>query len=207
MDSGASSFPREESSRGNDDEEDGMDVKLSEADQLILMSEGLDDCQESLLAHRIMARTYLYLEEYESTAAEARKAHALYSDAEKNYSLELQDSFDGVNMLLANALIHYQSPRNHAEAKDIFQAILVRKPKLTAALLGVGLIFEEDEDYGEAVKFLQQAADRDAENLRIRLELAWCCAMNHDLEGGLEQLEVVLQAVNRPATDQCQYEN
>ena len=195
LDSGASPFPHEETPP-NAEDDDAIDIKLSEADQLILMNEGLEDCQQSPLAHRIMARTYLHLEEHESTAATARKAQSLYSDAEKSYALDLTDSLDGVNMLLANALIHYQSPRHHAEAKAIFQSILARKPKLTAALLGVGLIFEEDEDYPEAVKFLQQAADRDAQNIRIKLELAWCRAMNHDLQTGLEQLEDILESVN-----------
>ena len=196
LDSGASPFPHDEATR-NDQDDDAVDVKLSEADQLILMSEGLEDCSHSPIAQRMMARTYLHLEEYESTAIAARKAQSSYSDAETNYALELQDSFDGVNMLLANALIHYQSPRHHIEAKTIFQSILARKPKLTAALLGVGLIFEEDEDYPEAVKFLSQAAERDPQNVRIELELAWCRAMDHDLRAGLEQLETILEAVNQ----------
>ena len=195
LDSGASPFPREVV-ESTEDDDDAVDVKLSETDQLILMSEGLEDCPQSPIAHRMMARTYLHLEEYESTAAAARKAQSLYSDTKKNYALDLQDSFDGVNMLLANALIYYQSPRHHAEAKAIFQSILARKPKLTAALLGVGIIFEEDEDYSEAVKFLQQAAERDPENVRIKLELAWCRAMDHNLEAGLEQLEEILESIN-----------
>lgn len=194
LDSGASPFPPDVVESREDD--DAVNVKLSETDQLILMNEGLEDCPQSPIAHRMMARTYLHLEEYESTATTARKAQSLYSDAEKNYALGLQDSFDGVNMLLANALIYYHSPRHHTEAKAIFQSILARKPKLTAALLGVGLIFEEDEDYSEAVKFLQQAAERDSQNVKIRLELAWCRAMDHDLEAGLEQLEEVLESVN-----------
>ena len=196
LDSGASPFPRQVI-ESTEDDDDAVNVKLSETDQLILMNEGLEDCPQSPIAHRMMARTYLHLEEYEITATTSRKAQSLYSDAEKNYGLELKDSFDGVNMLLANALIYYQSPRHHTEAKTVFQTILARKPKLTAALLGVGLIFEEDEDYSEAVNFLQQAAERDAQNLRIRLELAWCRAMDHDLEAGLEQLEEILESVNQ----------
>ena len=195
LESGASPFPHEQSRRGSSDSE-AIDVKLSEADQLILMNEGLEGCEDSLLAHRLVAHTYLYLEEYESAVTAARKAQKLHADAEKNYALNLQNSVDGVNITLADALIYYQSPRHHTEAKSIFQNVLGRKPKLTPALLGVGLIFEQDEHYSEAVKFLQRAAERDTGNLRIKLELAWCRALDNDPESGLQQLEDILEIVD-----------
>lgn len=194
LDGGASPFPREEISAVTS-EDGSAEIQLSEADQLILMNEGLDDCADSLLAHRIMAQTYMHLEEYESSVTAARRSQSLHVEAEKSYEVSLENSIDGVNLVLANALIHYQAPRHHAEAKSLFQTILSRKPKLTAALLGVGLIFEEDEDWSQAVKFMSQAADRDLENTKIRLELAWCQAQAHDLKDGLAQFESILQEI------------
>ncbi|KAK5203875.1 Superkiller protein 3 [Exophiala xenobiotica] len=176
-------------------DEEGKIEKLNDTDRLILMNEGLEDCPESLLGHRIMASTYMHHEDWFSTVDVARKAQNLHKEAEQRYALDLQDSIDGVNLILADALIHHQSPRCHPEAKALFQEVLRRKPKLTAALLGVGLIFEEDENYPEAVKFLHQAAERDPDNVRIKLELAWCRAQNGELDHGLQDLHEILSVI------------
>jgi superkiller protein 3 len=165
---------------------------LAEADKLILMTEGLEDCAESLLAHRILAETYLALGEHTSATEIGRKAQTLHLQAIQKYSLHLQDSLDAVNITLATALITFQSPRHHPESKALFDEILVRKPTATAPLLGVGLVLEEDEDYGEAVKFLQRASERDPTNLRVLLELSWCRALHLDLNAGLDGLQHVL---------------
>ena len=193
LDSGSSPFPQLETADQGEDE--SAESKLSEADQLILMNEGLEECPDSQLGHRIMAHTFLHLEEYQSAADVARKAQTLHKDSQKKFALDLQNSIDGVRLTLANALIYYQSPRHHTESKLLFEAILKRKPTLTAALLGVGLIYEEDENYPEAASFLQRAAERDDQNLRIRLELAWCQALSHDLAKGLGELENILEAL------------
>ncbi|OAP58478.1 hypothetical protein AYL99_07568 [Fonsecaea erecta] len=192
LDSDASPFPHLPI-----EEKEGEETpqRLSEADQLILMNEGLEQCPESLLGHRIMAYVYLGLKEWESSVDIARKAQKLHLDAQRRYSIDLQNSLDGVNLILANALITFQSPRHHPEAKSLFQDILRRKPKLTAALLGVGLIYEDDEDYAEAVKFFHQAAERDPDNARIRIELAWCRAHNGQLREGLQELQEVLSTI------------
>jgi superkiller protein 3 len=193
IDSDFSPFPSLPPAEQKDGEEEVE--KLSDADHLILMSEGLEDCPDSLLAHRLMASTYLYFQDWKSTVEMARKAQTLHKDAERQYALDLQNSIDGVNIILARALIIYQSPRHHPEAKEMFQAILHRKPKLTEALLGIGLIYEEDEDYEEAVRFLHQAAERDPDNVRIKLELAWCRAQNGELQEGLHGLQDVRSSI------------
>ncbi|ETI25092.1 hypothetical protein G647_04463 [Cladophialophora carrionii CBS 160.54] len=192
LDSNASPFPHPEFEEKEGEE---RPQRLSEADQLILMTEGLEDCPASLLGQRIMAHVYLHLKEWQGTVDAARKAQKLHSDAQQRYAVNLGNSLDGVNLILANALITFQSPRYHPEAKDLFLAILDRKPKLTPALLGIGLIYEEDEDYAQAVKFFDQAAERDPANIRIKLELAWCRAHNGQLQQGLDELKAVLSVL------------
>ncbi|KAJ9611692.1 Superkiller protein 3 [Cladophialophora chaetospira] len=192
LDSDASPFPRPTMEEKEDEE---TPQRLSEADQIILMSEGLDECPDSLLGHRLMALVYLHLKEWSSTVDTARKAKKLHAEAQQRYAIDLQNSIDGVDLILAKSLITYQSPRNHPEAKELFQGVLNRKPKLTPALLGIGLIYEEDEDYSEAVKFFIQAAERDPANIRIKLELAWCRAHSGQLQQGLDELEGVLSTI------------
>lgn len=191
LDSDFSPFP---AVANEDNEEENLEI-VTEADRLILMNKGLEDCPKSLLGHRIMAHTYLHFEDWNSTVDIARKAVALHKDAQYRFAINLQDSLDGVNLILAKALITFQSPRHHPEARDLFQDILSRKPKLTAALLGIGLIFAEDEDYAKAVEFLHQAAERDPDNIRIKLELAGCRAQNGELEVGLHDMQEVLSSI------------
>ena len=188
-----------------------QDEALSEADRLILMNEGLEDSPDSLLSNRIMAETYMSLDEFRSAVEAARKAQSLHLQSVQKFGLEMQSSIDSINIVLANALISYQSPRHHPEAKMLFETILQRKPTATAPLLGVGLILEEDEDYSEAVKFLERALQRDPENMRIRLELAWCRALDKGLELGITELEAILveieaqKPVNLPMKSETLY--
>lgn len=195
--SDASPFPPPEP---DEDAEAPGEKKLSEAQQLILMNEGLTDSPESPLAHRIVAHTYLYLSEWQDAVKLAEKAQTLYIEAHKKYAVDLQNSIDGVNITLGNALIHHQSPRHHLKSKTLFEDLLSRKPKLTAALLGVGLIYEEDEQFSEAVKFLQPALDRDSENLRIQSELAWCKAKSGQLSPALDALTDIREGIEQEKT-------
>ena len=86
------------------------------------------------------------------------------------------------------------------EAKQIFQEILKRKPRFTAALIGLGLILEEDEEYKEAAEFLEQALKLDPDNGRIGAEAAWCQALAGDYKTGLDKLEGYLDHPHLDAT-------
>jgi len=98
-------------------------------------------------------------------------------------------NIDATNLILATSLIHHQAPRHLPEAKEIFNAILKRKPLCTVALIGVGFILEDEENYPEAIHFLSKALSRDPENLRIGAEMAWCKALNGDYRAALVELE------------------
>ena len=190
-----SPFPKELSPNSTSGEDAEINAQTRQADQLILMVEGLEDCRDSLLAHRILTELYLSLDEFGSAVETGRAAQDLCRKFKSSFAMELQDSTDAVNISLASALIIYQSPRHHPEAKSLFQDILTRKPTSTKALLGVGLILEEDEDFAEAIGFLTKASERGPENIKVKTELAWCKAQAHDLEGGLQDLKDTLAQV------------
>ncbi|KAI9871744.1 MAG: Superkiller protein 3, partial [Pleopsidium flavum] len=168
------------------------DAPMTAADRLLLITEGVEESPSSVLAHRIMGEYYLFLEEFESAVDVSRKAQNLVTAAAQVSGLKFQDNTDSVNIILACSLTHFQSPKNHPEAKLLFESILKRKPTSTAALIGTGLILEEQEDYTEALDFLSRALDRDPENARVKCEAAWCIALNGDFAEGLTQLESCL---------------
>jgi superkiller protein 3 len=196
LDSDISPFPKVPEKTSENASDSDVETRLSEADRLIMMVEGLDESQTSPLSHRIMAEMYLALGEHRSATEVAQKAQDLYVKAGRDCGMAFQDSLDSVNITLANAFITYQTPRYHQDAKGLFEEILARKPTATAPLSGIGLILEEDEDYDEAVLFLDRALKRDPDNMKIRAELAWCRALSKDmLMIGLAELEDTLRRI------------
>ncbi|MCJ1251950.1 Superkiller protein 3 [Trapelia coarctata] len=170
---------------------------MSAEDRLILMTEGVQESSRSVMSQRLMGEYYLYLEEHSSAVQSAQKAKELISLETQVSGLGYQNNLDAVNIILATALIHYQTPRNHPEARKLFDPILKRKPKDSSALIGVGLILEEEEDYESAADFLDRALKR-GPDVKVRAESAWCKALNGHWKTGLEDLEACLPDLEAP---------
>jgi superkiller protein 3 len=116
--------------------------------------------------------------------------------------LSFQRTRDALSSTLATALVYYQAPRNHLEAKGIFESILKRKPQFTSALIGIGLVLEEEEEYEQAFQFLEKALQQDPSNGRIGAESAWCQALAGDYKTGLERLQGYLEYPQLDASKQ-----
>ncbi|KAB8659300.1 hypothetical protein FH972_026189 [Carpinus fangiana] len=162
---------------------------LSTEERLLMLSEGTDDAKDSPFAHRLTAEYYLQIEEYESSADASRKALNLIASEAHKSGLCFEENNDAVKTCLGTSLVYYLSPKNHPEAQTLFNDVLSRKPNSTAALLGVGLVYEEQELYSEAASFLERASQRDPDNVRIGAEASWCRAQMGQLETGLQQLQ------------------
>ncbi|RDW73762.1 TPR-like protein [Coleophoma crateriformis] len=183
------------SDESEDDDEGGgveLDGPLSAEDRLFLLTEGMSEAAGSMLAHRIMGEYYQFLEEYESVVELMRNGRRLTTDESSKVGVSFQHSYNSMTALLGTALVFYQSPKNHPEAKTIFDDLLKRDPTSTPALIGIGLIYEEEEDYPAAIDFLERALQRDAGNIRIKSEAAWVNALNGDFERGRDELEACL---------------
>lgn len=176
----------------SEDDDDGgaptTIIPLTDEDRFLMMSEAILTTK-SLLAHRLMAEYYESLQEHESNVELTRKALRLLRDEREKTGMAFYDTSDMFNLHLATALVFYQSPRHHEEAKALFDDVLSRDPVSTPALIGVGLIFEEEEEYSEAVDFLDRALQRDPENLRVKSEAAWVKALKGDYSTSAAELE------------------
>ncbi|PMD42619.1 TPR-like protein [Hyaloscypha variabilis F] len=188
------------SDESEDDEDDGGGVSLDGPalleDRLLIMTEGMADAGKSILAHRLMGEYYQFLEEYESVVELMRNGRRLVTEEANKIGLKFTNSAESVTALLATALVFYQSPKNHPEAKTLFDGLLVRNPTSTPALIGIGLIYEEEEDYPAAIDFLGRALERDSSNIRIRTEAAWVKALNGDYVQGKEELEQSISKID-----------
>ena len=191
LESDVSPFPNPVATSDKEAEEDADSDPISAEDRLILMSEGIEESTSSILAHRLMGQYYLHLEEHESAAAIARQGQDSISRDSNMSGLSLRHSLDAMNVILATALVQYQAPRHHPEAMELFESLLRRKPTEISALIGIGLILEEQENYAAAVDFLNRSLKRSSDP-KIRAEAAWCKALNGDNEISLHELEACL---------------
>lgn len=178
----------------DDDEESKVEnseetIPLSTEERLLLLSEGTDDVKDSYFAYRLTAEYYLQIEEHESCVDSARKSLELLAAESQKCGLRFQENNDTLKTCLATSLVYYQSPKNHPEAQDLFNDVLSRKSNSTAALLGIGLVYEEQEQYHDAASFLERALARDPDNIRIGAEASWCRAQTGELETGCQQLQ------------------
>ncbi|KAK0649444.1 hypothetical protein B0T16DRAFT_325052 [Cercophora newfieldiana] len=203
--------PEEES---EDDEEGGVSttyVPVTEEDRLLTMTEGISGV-ESLFAFRLMGEYNQYLEEYESNAELMRRALAHLKSERAKTGLGFRATEDAFSLYLGTALVFYQTPRHHQEAKSLFDGVLAHDPLSTPALIGVGLIYEEEEEYDEAIDFLERALKRAPDNLHVRAEAAWVKALKGDFDNGAAELEACIplltkkgQTINKELLSQTQY--
>ncbi|KAK4444986.1 Superkiller protein 3 [Podospora aff. communis PSN243] len=223
--SSVSPFPKETSQQepskaggaeeeSEDDEEGGASttyVPVTEEDRLLTMTEGISGA-ESLFAYRLMGEYNQFLEEYESNAELMRKALEHLKSERAKTGLRLRATEDVFSLYLGTALVFYQTPRHHQEAKSFFDGVLVHDPLSTPALIGVGLIYEEEEEYDEAISFLERALKRAPDNIRVRTEAAWVKALKGDFDTGAKELEACIplltkkgQPINKELLSQTQY--
>ena len=198
LQSEVSPFPKPvESENGYENEEDQSKAPrlITAEDRLLVMTEGIEESSRSVLSQRLMAEYLLYLGEYSSVVDTTKKARdVLYLETEIS-GIRFQNNLDAVNIILATALVQHQTPRNHGEARSLFDNILHRKPAAVSALIGVGMILEEEEDYRGAIEFLSRAQKRTTD-INVRAETAWCKALGGNYETGLRELESCLLEID-----------
>jgi superkiller protein 3 len=204
-------FPPPKKSEEEESKDNEAPEILSAEDRLAMMTEGVNKSENSPFAYRLACDYFLYLDEHQTVVETSRAGLQVLSTQSTKLSMSLQNTKDALNSVLGTALVHYQAPRNHAEARRLFEDILQRKPKLTPALIGLGLIFEEIENYGAAIDFLLQALNEDPGNVRVGTELAWCKALNGDNATARDELENYLPKLKgddprtRDLRAQCHY--
>ncbi|EMD00347.1 hypothetical protein BAUCODRAFT_374081 [Baudoinia panamericana UAMH 10762] len=176
----------------NDNSDTEAKKEMTAEERLLLMNEGLSASEQSPFAHRLVADYYLHLDEHETAAETARAGLQATTAESQKLGMTFQNTRDALNSTLATALVYFQAPRHHAEAHRLFEDILQRRPMWTPVLIGLGLIFEETEDYSDAINFLAQALEQDPSNVQVGTELAWCRALCGEHEQAQQELESYL---------------
>ncbi|KHO01021.1 Tetratricopeptide-like helical [Metarhizium album ARSEF 1941] len=197
---GNSRAPDNNNSSDSEDDEDGgvpiTYVPLTDEDRLMMISEGITG-SESVFAYRLAGVYFLQTGEYESTVEVMRKARVYLGKERTKVGISYENTGDAYALCLATSLVYFQSPRHHQEAKQLFDKVLERDSTSTSALIGVGLIFEEEEEYDQAIDFLERALKRDASNLRVKSEAAWVKALKGDWQTARDELSECLPTLEK----------
>ncbi|KAG5985178.1 hypothetical protein E4U55_000814 [Claviceps digitariae] len=178
----------------DEDDEGGVPtsfVPITDEDRSIMISEGTAG-NESIFAYRLAGTYFLQTGEFESAVELMRKALSFVAKEEPKIGIKFKNADNAYSLCLATSLVYFQSPRHHQEAKRLFDNILEQDATSTAALIGVGLIFEEEEEYDQAVDFLERALERDDSNLRVRSEAAWVKALKGDWQTAKDGISACL---------------
>lgn len=185
-------------SEDSDDDEDGgvptLVIPFTEDDRLLMVTDGISTA-DSTFAYRLVGQYFLHVGEYESTVEFMRKALEHVAKERTKTGLAFTNTEDSYLLSLGTALVYYQSPRHHQEAKDLFDKVLGHDASSTSALIGVGLIYEEEEEYDQAIDFLTRALERDDSNLRVKSEAAWVKALKGDYQTAKEELQSCVKSL------------
>ncbi|KAJ8610417.1 hypothetical protein MRB53_038579 [Persea americana] len=192
--------------------EPSADVRpINPEDRLLMFADGVTRSKTSTLAARLASSYYLSLDEFETAMQSARAGLQILQTESQKLGLTLQNTRDALNSTLGTALVVVQAPRNHPDAKRLFEDILTRKPKFTSALIGLGLILEETQEYQKAIDFFEQGLQQDPANVQIAVECAWCRALDGEYASCQQQLEEYLPQLStdnpksRALRAQCLY--
>ncbi|OAR05770.1 hypothetical protein LLEC1_02437 [Akanthomyces lecanii] len=198
----AKSAPKPSADELTDDSDDDDDggvptsvIPLSDEDRIIMITEGIAGT-ESSFAYRLVGEFFLHYGEYESTVEYMRKALHFIAKEQALSTFDFTKTTDAYSLCLGTSLVYYQSPRHHAEAKGLFEKVLGHDATTTRAMIGVGLIYEEEEEYDQAIDFLERALQKDAKNIRVKSEAAWVKALKGDYQPAADELRECLKALD-----------
>ncbi|KAI5793819.1 hypothetical protein DFH27DRAFT_516715 [Peziza echinospora] len=176
-------------------DEQEPEEEISPVQILADMTEGLAKETKSPLCHRIVGQYYLHVSEFESAVDACRKGKKLILFESRETGQVLQKNLDAVLGTLATALVHYESPQHHEEAKGIFLDLLKRNSSNSTALVGLGMILEEQQEYDQALDFLNRALKINPNDIKILSEASWCQVLMGNHTKGRKGLENCLELV------------
>lgn len=167
--------------------------------RLSLVVEGVAE-SKSFLACRMLGLWYQQAEAHRDSIELMRQALKQLGERRASTGMPFQHTEDALTVFLATALLAYQTPRNHAEAKRLFEGVLTHNAASKPALVGIGLIHVDETDYEAAAPFLERALAQDRDDLRVRSETAWV----HTLQGRYGEARDQLESCIGPLAERMQ---
>ncbi|KAF8757237.1 Tetratricopeptide repeat [Rhizoctonia solani] len=171
---------------------------------------------KSIIAHRIVGDVYTADGDHKNAIRIAEAGINLVKRAENNTGKKLPLVRKAFDVILATGLVHLYPPKHHARASRILEEVLARNPGHVGALMARAYIYQYAKNWGDAVKHFQRVMkETDGDDtvgwvgVRAREEVAWCMAMDGQLETSLSELREVSSALalgDAPPDDRARVE-
>ncbi|KAF8342132.1 TPR-like protein [Cantharellus anzutake] len=168
-----------------------------------LASDGLADCQDSILAYRLITAVYASEGDYPSVIKVAETGLKLTSMAERHSGRDLAWVKHALNSFIATALTHHYPPKYHQRALGILEQLLSMSPDDAMCLLERGYILRHAGRYEDARDaFLAAHGIFEADNaqmpriLEAREEAAWCLTLSGQYDQALVEISNVISSLD-----------
>ncbi|PWZ02562.1 hypothetical protein BCV70DRAFT_2683 [Testicularia cyperi] len=189
-------------------------------DELLnLAIDGLEECPNSILTHRIASAFYLIDRDFQSASEVANSAISLLGRIEAESAVDLEATRLGISSTLLTALTHLHPPQHHARASRLADSVLRDNEIHIDALLAKAYI----EQYAHRWQSAKQLFDKvraivgdssqtDTSSHRYRvertlsltkapdqegwIESAWCDVHLGALDGARSEMEAILERID-----------
>ncbi|CAE6416415.1 unnamed protein product [Rhizoctonia solani] len=171
---------------------------------------------QSIIAHRIAGDIYTADGDHKNAIRIAEAGINLVKQAEGNTGKKLPLVRKAFDVILATGLVHLYPPKHHARASRILDEVLGRNPGHVGALMARAYIHQYAKNWAEAMKHFERVMkETDGDDtagwvgIRAREEVAWCMAMDHQLQDSLSELREVSSALalgDAPPDDRARVE-
>ncbi|UTT94715.1 hypothetical protein NDA17_001206 [Ustilago hordei] len=185
-------------------------------DLLNLAIDGLEECPDSILAHRIAATFYLLDRDYQSASEVASSALHVVSRIEADTAVDLEQTRIGISRTLLTALTHLHPPQHHARASRLVDTALQVDPSDIDTLLCKAYIEQNAgrwylaRSVFEKVRSIVSSLDTTAYRNRIErllslssdsdqeawIEIAWCDLNLFNLDQAKSEMEAILERID-----------
>ncbi|KAJ1030223.1 hypothetical protein NDA16_001134 [Ustilago loliicola] len=202
------------------EEEKRSDVEIQQPktqdDLLNLAIDGLEECPDSVLAHRIAATFYLLDRDFQSASEVASSALHVVSRIESDSAVDLEQSRIGISRTLLSALTHLHPPQHHARASRLVDSALQADSSDIDTLLCKAYIEQNSGRWDSARSVLEKVrnivASLDAAEYKTRIErllslsqdpdqeawieIAWCDVNIGNLDQAKQEMEAILERID-----------
>lgn len=202
------------------EEEKRTDVEIEQPktqdDLLNLAIDGLEECPDSVLAHRIAATFYLLDRDFQSASEVASSALHVVSRIESDSAVNLEQSRVGISQTLLSALTHLHPPQHHARASRLVDSALQADSSSIDVLLAKAYIEQSASRWDSARAVFEKVrgivASLHVGDYKTRIErllslspnpdqeawieIAWCDVNIGNLEQAKKEMEAILERVD-----------
>lgn len=151
---------------------------------------------DSILCGRVSAEYMVMAQEWDRAIDISKEYLTLIQSQSNSLALEFPHTERNLMVSLGTAYIHFQAPRNHPLASELFAAVLETENDNPQALVGQAQILIERNETDKAELILRKVLNSHKHHNQALGELGWCLITNSNDEDIQTGKDLLFQALN-----------